>query len=164
METKNLEAELTITKLSSFDGVNKEKFAALIHSGFKKTLIPTYFSDIAPDHICLAEHNGRYVGAIVVEAVPELPGVNYLDKIVVAADYQGMNIGKTLWQHLNGYSQKVVWRAKKENPIIDFYRKKSDGCINLLDQADFMFFYYGLSSKELEKALVYAINKKPSLV
>ena len=75
-----------------------------------------------------------------------------------------MNIGKTLWQYLNGYSQKVVWRAKKENPIIDFYKKKSDGCINLLDVVDFMFFYYGLNSKELDKALAYAIRKKPSLI
>lgn len=161
---KSLEEELIITKAKSFEEIDKTKFSNLIKSGFKKNLIPNYFLETNPEYICLAEHKGIYVGAIIVECVPSLQGVNYLDKIVVAADYQGKSIGRILWAHLNGYSQKVVWRAKKENPIIGFYKKKSDGCINLLDQTDFMFFYYGLSSKELEKALAYAINKKPSLI
>ena len=100
----------------------------------------------------------------MVEHVPQLAEVNYLDKIVVASEFQGQGIGKILWQHLNGYSQKLAWRAKKDNPIIDFYKKKSDGHISLKDVNDYILFYYGLDSNELWLAMAYAIMKKPSLM
>ena len=164
MEAKNLKEEIIINKAKSFEDIDKDKFSALIESGFKKTLIPNYFSETNPEYICLAEHNGLYVGAIVVESVPSLPGVNYLDKIVVAADYQGNGIATTLWSHLNGYSKKVVWRAKKNNPIIDFYKKKADGWLNFNDVEHFMFFFYGLDSSEFPEAIGQVIGKKPSLI
>ena len=154
--------EITIAK--SFEEIDKEKFAQLVQSGFNKFLIPGYFSETNPEYICLAMTNGHYIGAIVVESIPGLEGVSYLDKIVVAHEHKGNGLGKMLWEHLNGTSQKVIWRAKKENPIIDFYRKKSSGTLSFPDITDFMFFYYGLTSKELEKALTYVIGKKPNLV
>lgn len=158
----NANANMIVVK--SFDEIDKKKFKALVESGFKKPLVPDYFSMIKPAYICLAECNGDYVGTIVVEPIPDLQEVSYLDKIVVSPDYRGTGIGKMLWEHLNGASKKAIWRAKKNNPIIDFYKKKSDGCINLLDIVDFMFFYYGLNSKELTGALTHAIGKKSSFI
>jgi len=156
--------DITIVVAKSFDEVDKAKFAALVKSGFNKPLIPDYFSFTKPAYICLAKYQTNYAGAIVVEHIPNLEGVSYLDKIVVSPHYWGRGIGKNLWRNLNGASEKAIWRAKKENPIVNFYKLKSDGCINLTDVKDFMFFYYGLSSEELTKALSYAVGKKPSLI
>ena len=153
--------EVTIAK--SFEEIDKQKFAGLIESGFNKTLKTDYFSETKPEYICLATNNGDYIGAIVVESIPGLKGVSYLDKIVVASDYQQKGIGKLLWEHLNGNSKKTIWRAKKNNPIINFYKKKSDGFLSFPDVSDFDFFCYGLSSRELMKAISFAIRKKPSL-
>ncbi len=155
---------VNIVAAKSFDEVDKSKFAALVEAGFKKPLIPDYFSMTKPSNIWLAEYNGYYAGAAVVELVPNLQGVGYLDKLVVSHNYRGKGIGRKLWGNFSETFGKAIWRAKKNNPIIEFYKIKADRCINLRNSSDFMFFYYGLNSDELPEALSYAVNKKPSFI
>jgi len=105
----------------------------------------------------------KYIGGIVVEKIPNLDDVFYLDKIVVDKTHRGKGIGKMLWQELNGYSSKLMWRAKKENPIIDFYEKQSDGSLTFPEISDYTFFYYGINASQLQTAVDYAIKKKPTI-
>ena len=155
-----------IKKLNSFAELDKDKFEKLIESGFGKTLVSDYFSYTNPNCIYLALNEDNYLGAIVVEQIPRIPGASYLDKIVVAGEYQGNGIGKLLWDNFTKDSKKAIWRAKKENPIINFYKKNVEdvgGILNFKDITDFTFFYYGFHFEELVFALNYALNKKPTL-
>jgi acetylglutamate synthase len=153
---------LIVNKYHSFDEIDKAEFSKLIESGFNKKLTSDYFEITGPNLICLAIQNGNYLGAIVVEGVTGT-SVNYLDKIVVAKEHQGGGIGSILWEELNGHSHKTIWRAKKDNPIIDFYMEKCNGHTSFGDVKDYVFFYYGLDSGELDESLKFAIAKKPTL-
>jgi len=155
---------INIVLAKSFEEVNNHKFAALLKSGFGKPLVEDYFSMTKPSHIWLAKYKGYYAGAAVVEPVPNLEGVGYLDKFVVSSPYKGKSVGKKLWGNFSDGFGKAIWRAKKGNPIINFYETKADGIITLGDVPSFAFFYFGLNSKELPVALSYAVNKKPSFI
>jgi len=154
---------MNLKKYKSFSEINKDKFSKLVKSGFGRALVSNYFEYANPAYICIAEEGEEYLGAIVVESIPELKGVSYLDKIVVASEHQGKGLGKLLWKELNGNSNKLIWRAKKENPIIEFYEKQSSGKLDFPDITEFIIFFYGLNYTELSKATDYAVGKKPTL-
>ena len=155
---------MEIRRFHSFDELDKAKFTCLIESGFGKKLVPDYFEYANPVLICLAESGGSYAGAIVVEQIPEIEDAYYLDKIVVEEEAQGQGIGKLLWAELNGHAPKLAWRAKKDNPIIEFYAKQADTVISFPKGSDYIFFFYGIKVQDIQKALEYAINKKPTLL
>jgi len=155
---------MDIVIAKSFDEVDKKKFASLLEAGFAKPLVADYFFMTKPTHIWLAKYKDYYAGAAVVEPVPNLPGVGYLDKFVVSPPYKGKKIGRKIWWNFSETFGKAIWRAKKDNPINNFYGTKADGIITLGDVPDFTFFYLGLDSKELPGALEYAVNKKPSFI
>lgn len=123
--------KMKIVKHTTFDSIDKGKFAELVQAGFGRPLVNDYFEYVNPDYICLAlAEEGSYVGAIVVERIPELHDVYYLDKIVVNPEMQRQGVGKMLWSALNGNSPKLIWRAKGDNPINEFYEKQSEGNID----------------------------------
>ena len=154
---------MEIYHANSFDQIDQEKFRKLVSHGFKRDLVDDYFSCTIPDFICVAEHEGSYVGAIVVENLPGHPNVHYLDKIVVAPEFQGQGLGKLLWEQLNGHASKLVWRAKVNNPIIPFYRKQADTVIEE-KSSPYLLFFCGLSREESHSAMDYALDKKSTLI
>ncbi len=145
-------------KYSSLRDINKKQFQELVKSGFGKDLIQGYFEYVNPKYICLAETNESYLGGIVVESMGE--DIYYLDKIVVAKDCQNQKIGSNLWKILNGDIKKLVWRARKENPIINFYTEQCEG-MQKVD--DWVIFWKGLNPDELKKGIKYAKGKKVTL-
>ena len=143
----------------SFDFVNQQKFKELLEDAFGKKLIATYFSDAQPKTIMVLEKENQYIGAIVAEAIGN--NVEYLDKIAIARNSQGNGIGKKLWTQFGAQSKKLIWRAKENNPINDFYQRNCEGFQKI---NSWIIYWKGLSAKELAHALVYATTKKASFV
>jgi len=153
---------MEITHCKTFDELDKVKFSELVESGFGRKLTPDYFNVTNPSQIYLAIQDTRYVGSIVIENIPGQDGILYLDKVVVAKDLQGNGIGKLLWNEMASSTPKAVWRAKKDNPIIEAYKKRSDAVIQV-EGSKYLFFQFGLSEHELKTALEYAVAKIPTL-
>ena len=147
-------------KISSFEELDEDKFCDLVKSGFGRALVSDYFTYCKPLYIITCDQGGIYVGAIVVESIPNSKEVHYLDKIVVLSELKGNGIGKILWALLNGDSSKLVWRAKKTNPINPFYLEQCEG---LQRMPDWNIYWYGLSPQELEIGISYCLSKKPTL-
>lgn len=158
---------LTFPCFPSFAGIDREAFAELIEDGFSRRLTPDYFDQVQPVGVYLAleakkdEPSPRYLGAAVVEAIPGLPHVHYLDKLVVAADKQRNGVGTGLFQEIQAAYPQLVWRAHPESPFHPFYqrhtltRAKVDG-----------WFIYGTPNINLLDMLAareYAIQKPRTL-
>lgn len=157
----------SIKKFNSFSGIDQDKFRALVKSGFFESgriLSSDYFKYCHPEFVCVALNgdNEHYAGVMVVEPIP-LMSVHYLDKIVVAKEFQGNGLAKILWAELNKKVDKCIWRSKKENPFNKFYEEHCDGRLGF-PESDYTFFYYGLAHFELERALVYTEQKKPTII
>jgi acetylglutamate synthase len=147
-------------KLNSFGDVDKAKFKELVYSGFGKSLMDNYFEYVKPKilHLIQDDHED-YIGAVVLEEFK--PCQFYLDKLVVAKEYQKNGIGKKLWSNVVEGSDKLVWRAKPENPINNMYVEKCEG----MQKFEPWFVYWiGLNPTELVDSIYYALNKKPTLI
>ena len=153
---------MLIHTFPSFEELDKKKFQQLILSGFGRALTNDYFEYCKPKLICIATEQQRYCGAIVMEQVPGTD-ICYLDKLVVHKDFKGKGIGKALWQKLNKFAKKVVWRAKKENPFNRFYEKHAQDVLRHPELPGYHIFCYGLSQRELQKALPYVAQKRQTL-
>ena len=154
-----IESNIILKKYATFDEVNQPKFKALLENAFGKVLIKDYFSYAMPSTIIIMKEvkkdGEEYLGAIVAETIGN--DVHYLDKIAIAKNHQGNGIGKKLWEHFAARSQKMVWRAKENNPINDFYLKNCEG---LQKVHGWIIYWKGLTSTELREAIAYAVAKK----
>ncbi|MBD3310798.1 GNAT family N-acetyltransferase [Candidatus Woesearchaeota archaeon] len=142
-----------------FDQLDRQKLADLLESGSGMKLTEDYFGYARPSYICIAEGAEAYKGVIIVEDIDD--DVRYLDKIVVGRQHQGNGIGRHLWYILLRDAEKLVWRARPDNPISRFYEDQCDG----KQKADaWMIYWKGLTPRELAKGIGYALAKKPTLV
>lgn len=154
--------EIKIIKIKSFEELDKEKFKTLIESSFGKKLVDDYFEYVSPDYILLAMNNHDYAGVCVVEKIPGLEGIFYLDKIATAKEFQGNGVFKSLLEKAFESSGKLFWRAKKTNNITAKYDGLADEKWNP-DFSDFKFYYKGKQLPCYFDALEYASHKKPTL-
>lgn len=148
----------TLKKFNSFKEINKAKFKTLLEDAFSKKLTKGYFSYVKPEYIIIAEKDDEYIGTIVVEKTGKT--IYYLDKIAVAKKYHGNGIGKKLWEELHGDNKKIVWRAKENNPINDFYIKQCEGMQKV---SGWIIYWRNLTPEELKKAIKYALKKKQTM-
>jgi len=145
-------------KYKSFDELDLGKLVDLLETGFGKKLVDDYFSYAHPNYICIAEDGGKYHGAIVVEEFA--PGCMYLDKIVVAPESRGNGIKDDLWAVLNGDGAKVLWRAKPDNVMTQFYTGQMEG----MQKVDgWVIYWKGLTPDEIAAGIKYAIAKKATM-
>jgi acetylglutamate kinase len=152
--------EMKFEKLYSVEDLNRGKFRDLVESAFEKKLVDDYFSYCDPAYIVVCHKEHEYVGSIVVEGIPSSNGLHYLDKIIVSPEFQKQGIGEKLWKHLNGDSEKLIWRAKENNPINNFYLKQCEG---LQKVSPWNIYWYGLNPSELELGIDYSLSKKLTL-
>jgi acetylglutamate synthase len=149
---------ITFEKFKSFKGIEKIKFKNLIKNSFNKTLTVDYFDYAKPKMIIIAKDKDDYLGTIVAEKVNR--NIDYLDKIAVARIFQGKGLGKNMWELLGESSKKLVWRAKEENPINDFYKRQCDGMQKV---GKWIIYWKGLNYNEIKIGINYAILKKETL-
>lgn len=150
---------IRIEEFRSFAELDKNRFAKLIESGFLgQTLTSNYFSYAKPCAIFIAILDGEYCGAVVVENA--FDDIFYLDKFVVSSRRQGLGIGGELWNILLLRFKKLIWRAKINNPVCEFYKKH---CDEFIKEGFYVYFWYGISPRFLSKAVEYVDKKKPTL-
>ncbi len=148
---------------ASFDTVDQQAFAELIKDGFGKQLVPGYFEQAHPLGIYLAVEPGaeRYVGGAVVEPIPTLPSVQYLDKLVVAQDKQGNGVGSTLMAMVKDHHARFVWRADPENPCNPFYQKLNP--LRSKEEGWFVYNSWNIGLWDMFTAREYAASKPQTL-
>ena len=147
-----------LKKYTGFGTVDKLKFKDLLEDAFSKKLVKDYFTYANPKLIIIADNDKKYLGAIVVEKIAG--NIYYLDKIAVVKEFQRNGIGKKLWEELNLKSEKLVWRAKENNPINNFYQSRCEG---MQKTGEWIIYWRGLTPKELEISIKYALMKKKTM-
>tara|TARA_Y100000031_G_C8061075_1_gene310645 strand:+ start:36 stop:575 length:540 start_codon:yes stop_codon:yes gene_type:complete len=161
----------------SFADVDQEGFAALIRDGFGKQLVPGYFEQAHPIaiYVALAQSPVQveggfgfpYEGVAVVEAIPGLPGVHYLDKLVTSQAKKRNGVGSGLFATLMAHHPKLVWRADPSNKDAnDFYRARTTSPTTDAWARQHGWHVYhapGVRLSDLFVARQYAINKPITL-
>ncbi|MEA3343266.1 MAG: GNAT family N-acetyltransferase [archaeon] len=154
----------SIKTYTSYNEIDVRGFCSLVEDGFAceqgtKRLVDNYFNIVDIKKIFLAEKDGVYLGAIVLEDTEH--SFSYMDKFVTRKEYQKNGIGKKLFETVLKEEKKMCWRAKSDNPVIDFYKKIASG---YTISEDWYCFWKALDITEIPNAIDYCLSKEETLV
>ncbi len=154
----------SIKTYTSYNEIDAGEFCSLVEDGFAceegtKRLVDDYPNIVNLKKIFLAENDGVYLGAIVIEDTGH--GFSYMDKFVTRKEYQENGIGKKLFETVLKEENKMCWRAKSDNPVIDFYKKMAP---DYIISDEWHCFWKELDSTEIPNAIGYCLSKKETLV
>ncbi len=140
---------------TSWESVDRERFAALVESAFGRPLEPDYFERTIPHRIYLSEH---YRAAIVLTREDDL---TYMDKFVVMEGVRGEGLGRGTWRTMRAETPALFWRSRIGNPANDFYFSRADGVVK---EEPWAIFWYGMPEwKDRERAVRHAASRPVSL-
>lgn len=140
-----------IHEFDSWQSIEPQVIRRLINSSFNKKLDENYFATTPLEKLYLTDCQQ---GLAIVSAEFPIP---YLDKYCVSASAKGEGIGSNLWQRLTHDYPTLFWRAKRHNPINQFYRKKADGFQN---GKDWCVYWLGdITPQEIPLCIEWANNK-----
>ncbi len=122
--------------VASWKKLDLRKLKALVESGFGRKLAPDYFEKTKLHRAYVSEH---YRAALLITLENGIP---HLDKFAVSDDAQGEGLGRAAWQVMRADTPKLFWRARRGNPVNDFYFDEADGCVK---GEQWNVFWYGLS-------------------
>jgi acetylglutamate kinase len=134
-----------INEYSGWDSLNKTKIEKLVQNSFGRKLKIGYF-DLPVKEVIIDKN---YRGMAVVRKVDDM---YYLDKFCVSEEAQGQGIGQEIWLHLMNKYSCLFWRARRENPVNNWYFQKADGCLKL---GKWILFWINLRQSQIEKAIEY---------
>ncbi len=113
-----------IARHVAWEGVDVPRLRELLASSFGRPPAETFF-ERTPSLVLLEE---TYRGCVVLE---EAPLGAYLTKFAVSAEAQGEGIARDLWEALVAETPVVFWRARRTNPISDWYARLCDGLMRV---------------------------------
>jgi acetylglutamate kinase len=142
-----------IRAVSSWDEVDRDRFAALVSSSFGRSLSARYFDDVTPRRIYLSEH---YRAAIVLV---EDDGQVYMDKFAVVEDAQGEGLGRAIWDVMRAENPSLFWRAQTRNRINEFYFANADGAVK---HEPWTVFWYGMPEWDDIRAVIESARTRPA--
>jgi acetylglutamate kinase len=135
-----------IVKREGWQGVDLGRLRALLASSFGRPPREDFFTK-TPGRVYLDED---YRGcAILVET----PLGAYLTKFAVSPEAQGEGIARDLWDALAAETPVVFWRARRTNPIREWYDKLCDG---LVRTPDWIVYWKGLAAAAIPDAIAWA--------
>lgn len=134
-------------------GVDRARFAELMASGFGRRLAAGYFEQVTPRRVYVSEH---YRAAIVLV---EDEGEVYMDKFAVVEDAQGEGLGRALWDVMRADHPSLFWRARRRNPINEFYFQHADGAVKL---DEWTVFWIGLDRWDRIRTVVERAASRPA--
>ncbi len=154
----------SIRTYTSYNEIDACEFCSLVEDGFAceqgtRRLVDNYSNIVNPKKIFLAENDGVYLSAIVIEDTGH--GFSYMDKFVTRRKYQKNGIGKKLFETVLKEENKMCWRAKSDNPVIDFYKKMAP---DYIISGEWHCFWKALDSTEIPNAIDYCLSKEETLV
>ncbi len=130
-------------------GVDVPRIRELLASSFGRPAREEFFA-APPDRVYLEE--GYRGCAILVET----PLGSYLTKFAVSAEAQGEGIARDLWDALAADTPVVFWRARRTNPISEWYGKLCDGLMRL---PDWTIYWKGVVPGAIPSAIEWAVGQ-----
>ncbi len=144
-----------IERCDGWQGVDRERFSALLASAFRRPVVKDYFTRIQPTAVYLSEN---YRAAAVVCL---LAGEAYMDKFAVLEDAQGEGLARALWDVLINDHPRLFWRSRQGNVINEFYYREADGVIK---GDPWGVFWRGIEDFSTVRQCVQAARDWPVLV
>ncbi len=136
-----------IVRHRGWDGVDLPRLKELLESSFGRPPAEAFFGR-PPGRVYLEE---GYRGCAILLDAP--PGA-YLTKFAVSPEAQGEGIARDLWEALAAETPVVFWRARRGNPISDWYVKLCDGLARL---EDWTVYWKGLAPGAISAAIDWAL-------
>ncbi len=136
-----------IVRHAGWDGVDLPRLKELLKSSFGRAPAEAFFSR-TPGRVYLEE---GYRGCAVLLDAP--PGA-YLTKFAVSPEAQGEGIARDLWEALAAETPVVFWRARRGNPISDWYVKLCDGLARL---PEWTVYWKGVAPGRISAAIDWAV-------
>ncbi len=138
-----------ILRREGWSGVDMDRLRELLASSFGRAPVGAFFRT-APGHVYLDED---YRGcAILVDT----PLGAYLTKFAVSPEAQGEGIARDLWDALAADTPVVFWRARRTNPIREWYEKLCDGLVRL---PEWTVYWKGLAPDAIPEAIAWAVKQ-----
>ncbi|MBL8115344.1 MAG: hypothetical protein JNK60_20850 [Acidobacteria bacterium] len=138
-----------IVRRTAWDGVDVPRVAELLTSSFGRAPAADFFTR-TPGRVYLEE---SYRGcAILVDT--ELGA--YLSKFAVSAEAQGEGIARDLWDALAADTPVVFWRARRGNPIAEWYDKLCDGLARF---PEWTVYWKGLDPEAIPAAIAFSLGQ-----
>ncbi len=138
-----------ITRHDGWDGVDVPRIRELLASSFGRAPAESFFAR-TPGRVYLEED---YRGCAILK---EAPLGAYLTKFAVSAEAQGEGIARDLWEALVADTPVVFWRARRTNPISEWYTKLCDGLVRL---PEWTVYWKGLPPGDIPAAVEWAVSQ-----
>merc|ERR550534_18567 len=151
-----------IKHFSSFDGVAMDRLKELLEDAFQASLDPNYFRNL-PATLEAIYVSESYNACAIITKDPDL-GVNILDKFAVRRANQSDGLGARIFKNVKENHDKCFWRARKINPINDWYFKTSTFSYHVPDSPWVIFGYGNTTFEEHSKIVTSLAAKVPSII
>jgi acetylglutamate kinase len=138
-----------IARHDGWEGVDRLRLRDLLASSFGRPPADAFF-ERTPARVLLEE---GYRGCVVLE---ETPLGAYLTKFAVSAEAQGEGIARDLWEALAVEIPVVFWRARRGNPISDWYAKLCDGLTRF---PEWTVYWKGLEPVDIPAAIDWSLSR-----
>ena len=139
----------SVVKHKGWDGVDVARLRELLASSFGRPPLDAFFKK-TPSHVYLEE---TYRGcAILVDT----PLGAYLTKFAVSPEAQGEGIARDLWEAFAADAPVVFWRARRTNPISEWYTKLCDGLVRV---PGWTVYWKGLAAHAIPAAIDWAVQQ-----
>jgi len=136
-----------------WEGVDLPRVRQLLGSSFGRPPTEDFFSR-TPSRVYLEE--GYRGCAILVET----PLGAYLTKFAVLAEAQGEGIARDLWDAFTAENPVVFWRARRTNPISEWYVKLCDGLTRL---PEWTVYWKGIAPGAIPAVVDWAVRQPVDL-
>lgn len=135
-----------VVRHEGWEGLDVARVRELLASSFGRAPSDAFF-ERTPDRVYLEE---AYRGCAILT---EAPLGSYLTKFAVSAEAQGEGIARDLWEALIAETPVVFWRARRKNPISEWYAKLCDGLMRL---PEWTVYWKGLPTASIPAAIDWA--------
>jgi acetylglutamate kinase len=138
-----------IVRHEGWDGVDVPRVRELLRSSFGRAPAEAFFAR-TPSRVYLDE---GYRGCVILS---DAPLGSYLTKFAVSAEAQGEGIARDLWEAVVADTPVVFWRARRTNPISEWYAKLCDGLVRL---PDWTVYWKGVAPSGIPAAIDWAVGR-----
>ncbi len=128
---------------------------ALVAGAFGRPAAPDWWERLELTTAYVTQR--RRAGAFLTR----LGDVAYLDKFAVLESARGEGLGQAVWARAAADHPRLVWRARSDNPVNEFYFKVCDGAVK---RAPWIVYWRGLDAGEAAPLAEQAAARPPTLM
>ncbi len=128
---------------------------ALVAGAFGRPAAPNWWAELDLARAYVTER--RRAGAFLTR----LGDVAYLDKFAVLDSARGEGLGQAVWARVAADHPQLMWRARADNPINEFYFKVCHGAVK---RAPWVVYWRGLEPAVAAPLAEAAAARPPTLV